>query len=108
MNSDPPKTFDELKKHAIRLIVDALYHIITFLYIAIIYGGAIYIENQLIYFVWWMMAPDAQKYPILAQLVDSAGIGLGAILLFCAVMHSLFSALSQIGVDWEFFQREKK
>lgn len=104
MNSDPPKTFEELKNYVILLIVDALYHIITFLYIAVVYGAAIYIENQLISFVWWMIEADAQKYPFLAQLVDIARIGLGSVLIFCAIVHSLFSAFSQIGLDWKFLK----
>lgn len=103
-----PKTFQELKNYAKTLIIDALYHIITFLYIAIVYGAAIYIENQLISFVWWLIEGDTQRFPFLAQFVDYARIGLGIIFVFAAVVHSCFSALSQIGLDWKFFKMGNK
>lgn len=101
MNNGKPKTFRELRTHAESLLVDTIYRIIIIVRIPFLYGVALFSEDLLMSYVSYQMQAYTEQYPFLGTAVDYFRIGLFMMLIFGATVHSCFSALSLLEMDWD-------
>lgn len=79
----------------------ALNYLSIYLFLIVVYGGALLTDYFLILLIEWLLKEDIQRYPIVAQWFDYARTGLGLLLIVLAVTHGVISTISQVRLDLE-------
>jgi hypothetical protein len=79
----------------------ALDYIALYIYIIVVYGGALLTDYFLFTLMWWMVREDADKYPLVSIGLDYAKIGLALLFITGAVIHGVISTYSQLKFDFK-------
>ena len=74
-------------------------YISIYLYIIIVYGGALLTDYLLFTFMDWLLRVDVERYPVVALGFDYAKVGLALLFIIAAVVHGLISTWGQVKLD---------
>ena len=77
----------------------ALNYISVFLFILLVYGGALITDYLLFKLIWVLLSDDIQKYSVVSQVFDFARIGLAFLFILSAIIHGIVSTYSQVRLD---------
>ncbi len=80
----------------------------NYLFIVGAYGGAVLADYVIFQLIELLLAPDVQKYALVATWFDYAKIGLALMLIICAVTHGLFSTYQLVLWDFNNTKKEDK
>jgi uncharacterized Tic20 family protein len=97
----------EFKQKARRRFYRALNYLTIYLFVLIVYGGAIVTDFALFQLILWLIAEDATKYPLVALWLDMARIILAILLVIFALVHGIFSTVQQFRMDWGMFREDE-
>jgi hypothetical protein len=82
----------------------ALDYLILFVYLLVVSICALLVDYILILVLSLLVADDIEKFPIIAQAFIWFKIGSGFLIFIAAIVHSFFSAASQIRNEVESFR----
>lgn len=68
-------------------------------FILVVYGGALLTDFALFQLMWVLFKDDVTKYQWIALGFDYVRIGLAGLFLINAIIHGIFSTISQIKLD---------
>lgn len=86
----------------------ALNYISIYFFILVVYGGLLIFDYFLFQIMWWVISPDATKYPLISSALDFAKMGLGLLFILGALIHGFISTYSQIQLDLKLLEEEKE
>jgi hypothetical protein len=84
-----------------RRLFRGLNYLSIYVFIIIVYGGALLTDYLLFALISWLLQEDIQRYQLVADWFDYARIGLALLLIICAVTHGLISTYTQVKLDIE-------
>lgn len=95
---------NSLDKETMRLrLISRLYRAFDYLsiyvFILVVYGGAVISDYLLFLLLWSLLGADIQKYPLVATGFNYARIGLALLFITSAVIHGMISTYSQVKLD---------
>jgi hypothetical protein len=77
----------------------ALNYLSIYVFIIVVYGGALLTEYALFALMTWLLRDDVAKYSLVAIWFDYARIGLALLFIFSGVAHGIISTVGQIRLD---------
>lgn len=77
----------------------ALNYVSIFVFILIVYGGALITDYLLFQLMWALLSEEIQQYPVVEQAFSFARIGLALMFIAGAVIHGMLSTYSQVRLD---------
>ena len=77
----------------------ALNYISIYLFILVVYGGALITDYLLFELMSWLLSASIQSYPLVAAWFDYARIGLAFLFIVTAVFHGILSTYGQMKLD---------
>ena len=77
----------------------ALDYLTIYLFILVVYGGAVITDYLLFLLLWALLGADVREYPLVAMGFQYARIGLALLCIVSAVIHGIISTYSQVKLD---------
>jgi hypothetical protein len=65
----------------------------------VVYGAAVLADYLLFLMLWSLLREHAQLYPLIAQALDYARMGLALLFILAALIHGCISTAAQIRLD---------
>jgi len=91
-----------------RRLIRAVDYLSLYLFIVVVYGGAIVADYVIFSLMWWLVSEDAKTYPLVAELLDYARIGLAILFIAGAVIHGILSTASQVKLDYGLSKEDQR
>ncbi len=105
-NEQPAKTVSAkfFDKEIVRLrLISRLYrafdYLTIYLFILVVYGGAVISDYLLFLLLWSLLGADIKQYSLVSIGFDYARIGLALLFITSAVIHGIISTYSQVMLD---------
>ena len=98
---------ETLKKRVKQRLFRAIDYLSIFVFIVVVYSGAALADYLLFLLLWALLDDEVQRYPIVANALDYARIGLGLLFISSAVIHGVISTYSQIKLDMKLANEEE-
>ena len=92
-------TIEQVNAQVRKRLFRALNYLTIYVFVIIVYGGALLTDYVLFELIAWLLADDVKEYALVAQWFDYARMGLALLLVVCAVTHGIISTVSQIRLD---------
>jgi len=77
----------------------ALNYVSIYVYVIVVYGGALISDYFLFWLISWLLSEDVQRYPVIALWFDYARIGLAWLLIVCGITHGFLSTYKQVKLE---------
>ena len=90
---------EKIKRRITARYYRALDYLSVYIFIIVVYGGAVASDYLLFIILWGLLKDDVQKYPLVASGLDYARIGLALLFISSAVIHGVISTYSQVKLD---------
>lgn len=104
MIKDPKIQYQQVWR---RRLFRALNYLTIYVYILVVYGGAIVTDFAFFQIVQILIADDANRYPLVSLWLDFARVILALLLLIFAIIHAILSTLQQIRMDWSSLRKDE-
>ena len=86
----------------------AINYISIYVFIFVVYGGALFTDYGLFSLMWWLLSEDVKQYGIISLLFDYTRIGLALLFIATAIIHGVISTYSQIKLDITLMHEDEK
>jgi hypothetical protein len=100
--NESDKAWSEIRR---KRLYPALNYVALYMFILIVYGGALLTDSLLFGLMWWLLGDDARD-PLVSQTFTYAKAGLSLLFIASAIIHGVLSTYSQIKLDWKLSQDE--
>ena len=112
MSTKPPSNEHGLVKESTssrlrELLWHASNYLSIYIYILVIYGGALVTEYVLLALIEFLLGPDVEQYPIFASVFDYLRVGLGLLVAVMAVLHAVIITFNQVRRDMELSRKDE-